>query len=126
MVVGGSTASEKGAVGGLRQREVVSSYRRNDQRRLRRIYHRDDGSERIASPRRLSLEGFLELSFAHWYEGSWPPPAVPTRPRGQPVPLDGRSEIDLLARASAFAEWRQRSGQSHCALVVERHAKLPG
>ena len=54
------------------------------------IYHREDGSERIGSAHQLPLEGFLELSFGRWYEGSSPPPAAPRRPRGQPVPLDPR------------------------------------
>ena len=46
------------------------------------IYHREDGSERIGKPSRLPLDGFLELSFGRWYEGSSPLPAAPTRPRG--------------------------------------------
>jgi hypothetical protein len=54
------------------------------------IYHREDGSERIGSAHQLPLEGFLELSFGRWYEGSSAPPAAPRRPRGQPVPLDPR------------------------------------
>jgi hypothetical protein len=54
------------------------------------IYHREDGSERIPKPSRMPLDGFLKLVFGRWYEGSSPPPAAPTRPRGQPVPLDPR------------------------------------
>ena len=54
------------------------------------IYHREDGSERIAKPSQMPLDGFLELVFDRWYEGSSPPPVAPTRPRGQPVPLDPR------------------------------------
>jgi hypothetical protein len=54
------------------------------------IYHREDGSERIGSAHQLPLEGFLELSFGRWYEGSSAPPAAPRRPRGQAVPLDPR------------------------------------
>jgi hypothetical protein len=54
------------------------------------IYHRDDGSERIGTPCRLPLDGFLELSFGRWYEGSSPPPAATTRLRGRPVPLGPR------------------------------------
>jgi hypothetical protein len=54
------------------------------------IYHREDGSERIPRPSPLPLDGFLQLSFGRWYEGSSPPPAAPTRPRGQRVPLDPR------------------------------------
>jgi len=54
------------------------------------VYHREDGSERIGSAHQLPLEGFLELSFGRWYEGSSAPPAAPRRPRGQPVPLDPR------------------------------------
>jgi hypothetical protein len=63
------------------------------------IYQRDDGSERIGKPSRLPLDGFLELSFGRWYEGSSPPTAAPTRPRGQPVPLDPR-KIGGTPRAS--------------------------
>jgi hypothetical protein len=54
------------------------------------IYHREDGSERIPKPSRLPLDGFLELVFGRWYERSSPPPVAPTKPRGQPVPLDPR------------------------------------
>jgi hypothetical protein len=54
------------------------------------IYHREDGSERIAGPTRLPLAGFLEGSFGRWYEGSSPPPAQPRARRGQPVPMDPR------------------------------------
>jgi hypothetical protein len=54
------------------------------------IYHWEDGSERIGTPYRLPVDGFLELSFGRWYEGRSPPPAPATRQRGQPVPLDPR------------------------------------
>jgi hypothetical protein len=54
------------------------------------VYHREDGSERIGSPRRLPIEGFLEETFGGWYRGSWPPPAILRAPRGLPVPMDPR------------------------------------
>jgi hypothetical protein len=31
------------------------------------IYHREDGSERIASPRRLPVQFFIEETFGGWY-----------------------------------------------------------
>src|SRR5919201_5967066 len=55
------------------------------------IYHREDGSERLGSPRRLPLAGFLQAVFGGWYEGTWPPPAILRAPRpGLPVPMDPR------------------------------------
>src|SRR3981081_3627819 len=54
------------------------------------VYHREDGSERIGSPRRLRVEGFLEETFGGWSRGSWPPPAILRAPRGLPVPMDPR------------------------------------
>ena len=55
------------------------------------IYHREDGSERLGSPRRLPIEGFLEETFGGWYRGTWPPPAILGAPRpGLPVPMDPR------------------------------------
>src|SRR3984893_16088932 len=55
------------------------------------IYHREDGSERLGSPRRLPIEGFLEETFGGWYQGTWPPPAILRAPRGLPVPVDPRT-----------------------------------
>ena len=54
------------------------------------IYHREDGSERLGTPRRLPIAGFIEDTFGGWYEGTWPPPAIVRARRGQPVPLDPR------------------------------------
>ncbi|MDQ6744107.1 MAG: hypothetical protein M3072_14695 [Candidatus Dormibacteraeota bacterium] len=55
------------------------------------IYHREDGSERLGSPRRLPIEGFFGETFGGWYRGSWPPPAILRAPRqGLPVPMDPR------------------------------------
>jgi len=55
-----------------------------------RLYQHDGGSERTGTPSRVPLQAFPERTFGGWYEGSSPPPAAPTRPRGQPVPLDPR------------------------------------
>ncbi len=54
------------------------------------IYHREDGSERVGSPRRLPIGGFFDETFGGWYEGTWPPPAIVRAPRGLPVPMDPR------------------------------------
>jgi hypothetical protein len=39
------------------------------------IYDREDGSERIGSPQRVSTEAFIKHTFEGWYTGPWPPPA---------------------------------------------------
>jgi hypothetical protein len=57
---------------------------------LDHLYHREDGSERLGSPRRLPIEGFLEETFGGWYEGTWPPPAIVRARAGLPVPMDPR------------------------------------
>ena len=54
------------------------------------IYHREDGSERLGSPRRLPIGGFFEETFGGWYQGTWPPPAILRAPRGLPGPMDPR------------------------------------
>jgi hypothetical protein len=60
------------------------------------IYHREDGSERLGSPRRLPIWGFFEETFGGWYQGSWPPTGNPEstrRPAGTDGP-PGRSPVD--------------------------------
>jgi hypothetical protein len=52
------------------------------------IYHRKGSSELIGRPSRMPIEGFLEMTFGRWYEGSSPPPAASRKRRGQPVPMD--------------------------------------
>src|SRR5207248_11572571 len=54
------------------------------------IYHREDGSERLGSPRRLPSEGFLEETFGGWYEGTCAPAAILRARAGLPVPVDRR------------------------------------
>jgi hypothetical protein len=54
------------------------------------IYHREDGWERIGSPRRLPIQYFIEETFGGWYPRTSPPPAPASRPRGLPVPIDPR------------------------------------
>src|SRR5438445_1110451 len=51
------------------------------------IYHREDGSERLGTPRQLPIEGLLKETFGGWYQGSWPPPAILKAPRGLSVPM---------------------------------------
>ena len=63
------------------------------------IYHRDHGSEPIGKPSRLPLDGFLELSFGRWDEGSSPPPAVPTRGLRRIEELFRRGVLDPGGRA---------------------------
>src|SRR5947209_8101229 len=46
----------------------------------REIYHREDGSERLGSPRRLPIGGFFEETFGGWYQA----PGHPRRSRERP------------------------------------------
>ncbi len=61
------------------------------------IYHREDGSERIGSPRRLPIQFFIEETFGGWYTRTSPPPAPARAPRGLPVPMDPRKIGDRPA-----------------------------
>jgi hypothetical protein len=54
------------------------------------IHHRDDGSERIGSPWRVTSGHFVASTFGRWCEGSSPPPAIARAPGGEPVPMDPR------------------------------------
>ena len=65
------------------------------------IYHREDGSERIGSPRRLPIQFFIEETFGGWYPRSSPPPAPARAPRGLPVPMK-RASTERCQTGPAF------------------------
>src|SRR3984893_12411886 len=82
------------------------------------IYHREDGSERLGSPRRLPIEGFLEETFGGWYEGTWPPPAIVRGARqGLPVPMDPGE------RSEEHTSELQSRGHLVCRLLLDKHAR---